>query len=281
MEIVDAQLHVLDRHMYETQPDPDGMLALVQERTQPVETAEMLAAMDDAGVDAALLMSITAYEWDYQYNVRAAAIAPDRFRLVARCDEGAADVGEIVERWASDPHTVGLRTIVGSEPVAARLRAGEFEAFFVAAERVGLPVCILAPQAHADLADAVAHHDELQFVVDHFGLSPAAAPAGTDPFELLPAVLALAELPNVVLKVTGGPVLSREPFPFSDLWPAMHRIVDAFGPERLLWGTDWTRVPQATFSEGVRWFAESDELGPNDKEQIMSKTARAVFGWPA
>jgi L-fuconolactonase len=281
MEIVDAQLHVLDRHLYETSPDPDGILALVRERTQPVETAEMLSAMNDAGVDAAILVSITANEWDYQYSTLAASLAPERFRVVARCDEEAPDIGDIVERWAADPSTVGLRTIVGSEPVAERLRAGAFEAFFDAAERVALPVWILAPTSQADLADLAARRDELRIVVDHFGLSPARAADGTDPFELLPSVLALAKYPNVVLKVTGGAILSREPFPFSDLWPVMHRIVDAFGPERLLWGTDWTRVPQATFPEAVRWFSESDELSPAAKEQMMGTTARTVFNWPA
>jgi hypothetical protein len=40
-------------------------------------------------------------------------------------------------------------------------------------------------------------------------------------------------------------------------------------------------VPQATFSEAVRWFAETDELGPAEKEQIMGKTARTVFNWRA
>ena len=86
-------------------------------------------------------------------------------------------------------------------------------------------------------------HPETQLVVDHLGLNqPFEPPAPPEPFADLPQLLALARHPNVAVKVSGACTLSHRPFPFDDLWEPLGRIFDAFGFERCLWGTDWTRA---------------------------------------
>ena len=67
-------------------------------------------------------------------------------------------------------------------------------------------------------------------------------PAPPEPWADLPKVLELAKRPNAVIKVSGACTLSREPFPFSDIWDPLARVFDAWGFDRCLWGTDWTRA---------------------------------------
>ena len=55
-------------------------------------------------------------------------------------------------------------------------------------------------------------------------------------------MLALAKRKNAVIKVSGACTLSKEPYPFPDIWDPLARIFDAWGFERCLWGTDWTRA---------------------------------------
>src|ERR687898_418982 len=68
----------------------------------------------------------------------------------------------------------------------------------------------------------------------------------------LPKVLQLAALRNVTIKITGACTLSHEPFPYRDIWAPLARIFDAFGLDRCMWGTDWTRaVGLLTYRQGV------------------------------
>jgi L-fuconolactonase len=144
-------------------------------------------------------------------------------------------------------------------------------------------LCLYATGRLDDVAFIAQTYPGAQLAVDHLGLAPAPSiPAGPTPFAELPAVLALARYENVAMKLTGAPVLSLEPFPFRDLWPHLHRMVEAFGPERLMWGTDWTRATRlVAYDELVRYFTETDELGPTDKELILGQSCRRIFKWLA
>jgi predicted TIM-barrel fold metal-dependent hydrolase len=93
-------------------------------------------------------------------------------------------------------------------------------------------------------------------------------------------VLALARYPNIAVKVTGACTLSHRPFPFDDLWEPINRLVDAFGIQRCMWGTDWTRaVDFASYRESVDAFRDHFPLSPTDRATLMSRTAEQIFGW--
>ena len=66
-------------------------------------------------------------------------------------------------------------------------------------------------------------------------------------------MLALAALPNVAIKISGACTLSHEPYPYNDIWDPVCRVIDAFGLDRCMWGTDWTRaVNFLTYPAGRR-----------------------------
>jgi predicted TIM-barrel fold metal-dependent hydrolase len=80
----------------------------------------------------------------------------------------------------------------------------------------------------------------------------------------------------VALKATGAPSYSSEPYPYRNIHPYLRQMYDAFGPERMFWGTDITRMP-CTWRQCVTLFTEElPWLTDRDKELIMG---RAVCDW--
>jgi predicted TIM-barrel fold metal-dependent hydrolase len=109
---------------------------------------------------------------------------------------------------------------------------------------------------------------------------PFEPPAPPQPFADLPKVLALATHPNVAIEITGACTLSHEPCPYRDIWDPLGRIFDAFGMDRCLWGTDWTRaVALLTYAQGVEAFRVTDRLSAGDRAALMGGTAARVYKW--
>ena len=71
---------------------------------------------------------------------------------------------------------------------------------------------------------------------------------------------------NIAVKITGACTLSYKAFPYNDIWEPLGRIFDAFGIDRCMWGTDWTRaVALLTYRQVVDkrvgdWFGTTDDL---------------------
>ena len=122
---------------------------------------------------------------------------------------------------------------------------------------------------------------DTQMVVDHLGIAqPPAPPAPPEPFADLPDVLALAELDNVAIKISGAGTLSHQPFPYPDIWEPLRRIFDAFGFERCLWGTDWTRaVNSLTYEQGVEAFRVTDQLSDDERSVLMGGSLAKIYNW--
>ena len=122
---------------------------------------------------------------------------------------------------------------------------------------------------------------DTQVVVDHVGLvQPFVPPAPPEPFADLPNVLSLAELDNVAIKISGSCTLSQQPFPYPDIWEPLGRIFDAFGLDRCLWGTDWTRaVDLLTYEQGVEAFRVTDRLSDSDRATLMGSSLARIYNW--
>ena len=96
----------------------------------------------------------------------------------------------------------------------------------------------------------------------------------------MPALLALAKHPNIVVKITGACTLSLQDYPYDDIWGPVGRIIDAFGVERCLWGTDWTRAVEfLTYRQGVEPFRITDRLSASDRAALMGGNAERVYRW--
>ena len=98
-------------------------------------------------------------------------------------------------------------------------------------------------------------------------------------FATLPELLALAKYPNVAVKATGAPSYSSASYPFENIHNYLHQIYDAFGPERMFWGTDITRMP-CSWRQCVTLFTEElPWLSASDKELIMGRALCEWLDW--
>src|SRR5262244_4664044 len=106
----------------------------------------------------------------------------------------------------------------------------------ISAAKHDLPVNILF-WGNVDAGTAVIdRHPDTRFIIDHLAImQPRTPPAPAQPWADLPKVLDLAKRRNAVIKVSGACTLSREPYPFPDIWDPLARVFDAWGFDRCLW----------------------------------------------
>jgi len=153
---------------------------------------------------------------------------------------------------------------------------GTLDWLWPAAEKAGLPVALLAGDWLPHLGRIAEHHPNLKLMVDHMGALRGAK--GAAAFPNMKELVALARLPNVAVKLTGGPFYADDSYPFRSLNPHYREMYDAFGPHRLFWGTDITKMP-CTWRQCVTHFQEIDWIPEADKKLIMGDAICEWIGW--
>ncbi len=273
--VIDAQVHAYER-------DHPGRPWLgFLHGPDEVSGDDMVAAMDEVGVDGALLVSpYSMYRYDASYALEVRARHPRRFGLIKPFDPGADDVAEQVEDWAQRDGTVGARIML-RDPDSFDADDPGLNRILAAGAKADIPVNVLCWGNAPLLGGLAVRNPDTRIVLDHLGLrQPFEPPPPDDPFGDLPKVVALAEYDNVAIKITGACTLSHEPFPFADIWEPLKRIFDAFGIERCLWGTDWTRaVNLLTYAEGVDAFRVAEVLSGSDRAALMGGNVARIYGW--
>jgi predicted TIM-barrel fold metal-dependent hydrolase len=89
---------------------------------------------------------------------------------------------------------------------------------------------------------------------------------------------AIAAHDNVAVKISGACTLSHEPFPYKDIWDPLGRVFDAFGFDRCMWGTDWTRaVGMLTYEQGVEAFRATDRLSDSERTALMGGSLQQIY----
>ncbi len=276
MPTINSQVHAYERN----HPGRPWVGTLVG----PAEVTgdQMVAAMDAVGVDGALLVSpFSMYRYDASYAVAVYAAHPTRFRLIKPVDTTDPGVADTIAGWASTPGAVGVRVFlrddVSSDPADPGINRA-----LAAARSHNLPVNLACSGRLDQVGQLAARNPDTQLVIDHLGLrQPQAPPPPAEPFADLPKLLALAAHKNIAVKISGACTLAHQPFPYKDIWNPLSRIFDAFGFDRCLWGTDWTRaVGLLTYEQGVEAFRVTDRLSDSDRAMLMGETLQRVYNWP-
>ena len=275
MAIIDSQVHAYERN------HPERPWIGTLHGPAEVTGDDMIKAMDDVGVDGALLVSpYSMYRHDASYALKVYAKHPTRFGLIKPFDPADPAVSEQIAEWAATQGTVGAR-IMMRDAVSTDPADPGINRVMAAGAKHGLPVNILC-WGRLDQALALAgRNPNTQIVIDHVGLQqPFEPPAPAEPFADLPNVLKLASRPNIAIKISGACTLSRETFPYKDIWDPLGRIFDAFGFDRCLWGTDWTRATGLlTYKQGVDAFRVTDRLSDSDRAMLMGGALQRIYKW--
>jgi predicted TIM-barrel fold metal-dependent hydrolase len=242
---------------------------------------EMIAAMDAVGVDGAIFVSsFSMYRYDASYAVEVQRAHPDRLAIVKPVDPDDPDVADIIADWKNTPGAVAVRIFMRKEERRDPEDPG-LDRILRAAVTHDFPVNILFWDNIEAGTAVIDRHPNARFVVDHLAiLQPHTPPAPPEPWADLPKVLDLAKRENAVIKVSGACTLSREPYPFDDIWEPLARVFDAWGFDRCLWGTDWTRAHAVvSYEQGVRPFLETDRITADERDMLMGGSCAKAYGW--
>ena len=275
MAIIDSQIHAYEANT------PKRPWDTVPNWPAHVTGDEMVAAMDKVGVDGAIFISaFSMYRYDGSYAVEVQRAHPGRFALVKPIDPEDPAAADVVADWKKSPGTVGIRIMMTKERGRDPGDAG-LDRILRAAVKNDFPVNMLCwDNLDAGIA-LIDRYPDTRFIVDHLGiLQPRTPPAPPDAWATLPKVLDLARRPNVVIKVSGACTLSRQPYPFADIWDPLARVFDAWGFERCLWGTDWTRAfAVVNYEQAVEPFRLTDRLTDSERAMLMGGACARAYGW--
>ena len=271
MQIIDAQIHTWGTGL------PSNASHWQVSHFTP---AEAIALMDEGGVDAAV---IHPPGWDpnsTEMAFQAVRDHPGRFAILGSLPLDRPDSRERIADWRSQPGMLGLRYTFLHDPAKRWLADGTIDWLWAAAERAGVPIAMLATDSLVEIGGIAARHPGLRLTIDHLGgrgglttLKDHAA------MTHMPQLLALAKHPNVAVKATGAPGYSAEAYPFPIMQGYLRQIFDAFGPQRMFWGTDISKMPCSwrqcvtMFTEELPWLSEAD------KRLVMGEALCAWWGW--
>lgn len=275
MPTIDSQVHAYERN-HAGRPW-SGVLHGPPE----VTGADMVAAMDAVGVDGALLVSPFAmYRFDASYAVEVNKKHPGKFGLIKPVDTTDPAVGEVIAEWAGMDATVGIRIMMNRDLSTDPADPG-INRVLAAGAKHALPVNVLAWGRLEQAGELAARNPNTQIIIDHCGLQqPFEPPAPADPFADVPKVVALARHKNIAIKISGACTLSHQPFPYNDIWDPICRVIDAFGIDRCLWGTDWTRATALlTYKQGVEAFRVTSRFSDSDRAKLMGGTLAQIYKW--
>src|SRR5437660_10981741 len=188
--------------------------------------------------------------------------------------------GDIIADWKQTPGAVGIRIILTKEAKREPNDPG-LDRILRAAVKHDFPVNILC-WGNVDAGTAlIDRHPDTRFIIDHLAiLQPRTPPAPPQPWADLPKVLDLAKRKNAVIKVSGACTLSREPYPFADIWNPLARVFDAWGFDRCLWGTDWTRAyAVVNYEQAIEPFLKTDRLSDSERAMLMGGACAKAYRW--
>lgn len=243
MTIVDTHCHI-------------GLL-----KYEPVESLAFM--MDKSGVDKAVFIQY-AGNTDNSYMIEAMAASPGKYQsamIVAPDDDGTQ-----IRAWA-ERGIVGIRL-----PLDARAEGPDPLAHWRAADDLGLVVSApsrvpkLLGEAFREVIDTFPN---LQIVIEHLAGVGQNAEAPYDDYK---RAMELAERPNLSIKLPGFGEICKVPLPFDPIPPLADIALEAFGPERMMWGSDYPPV------SGREGYANSLSV-PMDYFKGLSADERAwIFG---
>jgi predicted TIM-barrel fold metal-dependent hydrolase len=269
MRIVDAQIHTWGTGL------PSN---LSHRQVTHFTPQEAIALMDEGGVDAAV---IHPPGWDPGSTDMAFAAVrdyPGRFAIMGSLPLDRADSRDRIAGWRNQPGMLGLRYTFLHDP--GKVRDGSIDWLWAEAEKAGVPIATLATDSLEDLGRIAERHPGLRLTIDHLGgRGGLTTLKDAEAMTHMPQLLALARFPNVAVKATGAAGYSSGAYPFTSMHPYLRRIYNAFGPHRMFWGTDITKMP-CSWRQCVTMFTEElPWLDEPDKRLGMGGALCAWWGW--
>ena len=274
MMIVDSQVHIWAANTPERPWLPNSK----PHRPEPLGADELLRAINAAGVDRVVIVPPRLDAGRNDLALDAARAHPDRFAVMGKIDVKDPQAPARLAQWRAEQGMLGIRFNFKRAP--EMLASGEADWAWSVAEKAGVPIYVGVSHENVHVIDTIAQrYPQLKLIFDHMAL--AINVKDDVAFRDFDKLLVAAKRPNIAVKVSALPCYTDAPYPYKNLHVYVKRVYDAFGPQRMLWGSDLSRL-RGTYRECVTVFTEEMPwLSSTDLEWIMGRSLCEWLGWPA
>ena len=273
---IDAHVHVwtpdLDRYPIQSQFTVEQMVP------RSFTPEELFAHCRPSGVQRVVLIQMSYYGTDNRYMLDQIAAYPGVFSGVGIVDHRIEQLPEAIDHLAE--HGVkGLRIHPTSADEAKEwVQDAGMNRLWSHCGKTGVAVCPLINPGDLEAIDQLAEkHRDTTVVIDHFARIGV---SGSIEEDRLQKLCSLARHPKCYVKTSAFYALGKKQAPHDDLIPMIRRVLDAYGPQRLMWASDCPYQVQAphAYDPSIALVRDRiDFLSPSDRKWMLRDTAAKVF----
>ena len=266
---------IIDPHVHVWKHDPQFPFAAGQHVPDRDATPEtLLGLMKTNGVERTVIIQVIHYRYDNSYLASVLKQYPQYFKGVCRVDPLDPAAPDHLSQHTEQGFR-GVRLSPGADAAGDWIIGPLMPPLWERCRKLGVPMTLLAPISRIpDIAKLIERFPDLTVVIDHMADCPVDRP------EELEKLTALVRYPKVFVKVSHCWSLSKEAYPWRDSQRLVKRLYDAFGPQRLMWATDWPilEASHAEYAQALTLVRDDMPfLNADDKSWMLSKTIERVW----
>jgi L-fuconolactonase len=238
---------------------------------------DVRASWEQAGIDGVILVQAAPTLEETRYLLSVAEGEPRVRGVVGWIDMLAPDAVDQLERLASNRLLRGIRSMLQDIPDDSWMLKAELAPVYRAVIELGLCFdALVLPQHLSNLLRLIERHPDLKVVIDHGAKPPIGEPLDSWYKDLVQ----LADIPHVHCKFSGLVTECREQTSKAAIEPISRTLLDLFGPERLMFGSDWpVCTVRCTYDQWWQWAQElTAHLSPDQKSAVFGGTAQRFYG---
>lgn len=276
--VIDSHVHVWSADATRYPYDPALLIPEKINLRGSVET--LLHTMAAQGVTQAVIVQPHQYLYDHQYVRDCLQRFPETFAAIALIDPHSPTAPETLTRLVVTEGFSGFRLPLSREPDPWRLTHHDQDPLWQSVHDADATIVALVKNGEQlPILEAMIHRfPYVRVVIDHMAFPDSRE---RPPYPTFANLLGLAQYPNVFVKVSNLGMASHEPYPHPDVHPFVQMLIEAFDPQRLMWGSDWPLILRRE-AGGYRAALELIRthmpfLSANDKACLLYRTAQRVW----
>ena len=238
---------------------------------------ELRAALASAGVQAAVTVQARQTLEETSWLLELAGETPEMAGVVGWVPLRDPDVRDVLAEFRAEAKLRGVRHVLQAEPDGF-MDSAEFNRGIAALGEFGLCYDVLITERQMEEAiRLVDRHPGQRFVLDHIG-KPLIADGVLEPWRM--QIFEMAKRPNVWCKLSGMVTEAKWSAWSGTLEPYADTVMEAFGPKRVMAGSDWPVCLVASgYAEWWEWMeAYVARLSETERRQVLGETAREFYG---
>jgi L-fuconolactonase len=268
---------IIDPHVHVWKHDPAFPFAQGQRVPERDASPEMLIELMKAnGVSKTVIIQVIHYRYDNRYLASVLKQYPQYFQGVCRVDPIDPASPDHLSKHIEEGFR-GVRLSPAADAGGDWIAGPLMPPLWSRCEKLKVPMTLLAPMSRIPAIGAlIERYPELTVVIDHMADCPVDHP------EELEKLIALKRYPRVFVKISHCWSLSKQPYPWRDAQGLVKRLCDSFGPQRLMWATDWPIIENshAEYRQALTLVRDDmDFLNADDKSWMLSKTVERVWSF--